>query len=199
MSKIKPDRAHASVRISRFAGLGQEGAEIDPLSVDIENFRIRSDGTLKKRNGYLLLRRFPALLRGYWEGEIENQFFIFAVAGSKLYRIDPITDEWEIINTLASSKGQIDFLLFEEHLYIPDASSGLLMYNISSNTFAPIDPYVPLYGVNWDPVSAGQMNEELKEHSVTSRPSMRIASTLLTLKGRRKMVFPLGLTKCTRR
>lgn len=174
MSKIKPNRAFAAEHVNAFGGLGQSLLAADQSATHIENFRISNDGSLKKRTGYRIVRQFPYTVRAYWEGSIKSYPYIFAVAEDKIYHIDAFSGVPELIGTLGSSSGRIDFFLYEDDLYITD-DDGLRVYNPATHTFPAAEPYVPLYGKGWDPVACGSLFEPF--NLLTNRIRIHYANT----------------------
>lgn len=158
MSKIKPERAYATEHFDQFAGIGSTPLSKAAKASEILNFRICSDGSLKKRNGYRVVRKLPNTVRGYWEGTIDAIQYTFFVCANKIYSLEGFTGELSEIGTLSSRYGAVEFHMFNNDLYLPDGE-GLQVYLPSTGRFGVADPYVPLYGKGWDPSSGGALNE----------------------------------------
>ena len=159
MSRIKPERAYAAEHFKAFGGLGQSLLATDRNAADMQNLRIDSDGSLKKRAGYRLLYDLPDTVSAYWEGTIDLNFYQFAICRSKIYRIDPTDGSTTHVGTLRdTSNKHPEFIFFEDNLFVPD-TGGLLMFNPAADKFSIPEPYVPLYGIGWNPINGGEMNE----------------------------------------
>ena len=157
MSKIKSERAYASKRFDQFVGIGERQSLNGKNATEMINFRLSSDGTLKKRNGYRLHREFPDTVRAYWEGTINQTPFMFAICGNGIYYLDPNGDLTQI-DTVPNTYDDLNFFYYENNVYLADGT-GIRAYNAGSVSFPYITPYVPLYGKSWDPVSLGSANE----------------------------------------
>ena len=159
MARIKPERSYAKEHLNHFGGIGKNNPSGSQKASDIQNLRICADGSLKKRNGYRLVRQFKAELRDYWEGYIGEKFHIFAISGNTIYSINPITDMPSVIGTLESQSEYVSFIEYGGEIYLLD-TVGPRVYDTSKEQFVTVEPYVPLYGKDWDPATGGYMNEE---------------------------------------
>lgn len=159
MARIKPERSYAKEHINHFGGIGKCNSSGAQKASNIQNFRICADGSLKKRNGYRLVRQFGEDIRAYWEGIVHEKFYVFAVSGNTIYNINPFTGMPNAIGTLGTQYNPTSFIEYEGDLYLLD-TVGLRVYNRTYDRFDVADPYIPLYGVNWDPSTGGSMNEE---------------------------------------
>ncbi len=158
MSKIRSERAYAVEQFDRFEGLGNAPLSKARKAADIQNFRICSDGSLKKRTGYYTMQTFSNPVRGYWEGNVGTDYCKFVICSNKIYTIEIFSGSPVEIGTTTSMYGPAEFILYENSLYIPDAG-GLLVYD--AGAFVKAKPYVPLYGKNWNPSAGGDLNEPL--------------------------------------
>lgn len=158
MSKIKPERAYAAEHFDQFEGIGGTPLSKSTKASDIFNFRICSDGSLKKREGYRDLRVLPDTARGYWIGTIDLESYTFFVCSTKIYRLEVFSGELIEIGSLVSKYGNVEFHQFNDDLYLLE-SYGMQVYDPSTDSFVAVDPYIPLYGKNWDPSIGGALNE----------------------------------------
>ncbi|MBQ7335426.1 MAG: hypothetical protein IJW92_03000, partial [Clostridia bacterium] len=159
MSKIKPSRADAALRIADFAGIGAGGALSGKGAADLCNFRIRTDGTLETRAGYRRLTGWESgSVRAFWEGTLENTSYCFAVCGAKIYRLEPPTFEAVAVGSLLDSVGSVRFVCYCDALFLLDGNA-ILTYRSALDTFEAVVPYAPLYGRNWSPTDLGEINE----------------------------------------
>lgn len=157
MSKIKIEKAYAKRRVTSFGGIREGISKNGDSASDIRNFQICSDGSLEKRNGWTLWRHFNTPLRGFWEGTIENEHFMFAVAGNTVYRV---YEEQSVvqIGTLSSTSGNVLFQRYRDRLYLMDGTA-IRVFTPGSQAFVAARGYVPLYGYNWHPTQLGDINE----------------------------------------
>lgn len=184
MSKIKPEHAYATEHFDRFHGLGKSPLTDSKKATDIRNFRITANGSLEKRRGYRALRKFPEQIRAYWEGSVGSNFYQMAICGNKVYSIDIMMGTLEVIATLNSRYAYINFIQFENELYLLD-SNDILVFRPSLGKFLPVtasDAYVPLYGKDWDPVSGGETFESVNLLSNRIRVSYLNVSRTNTFK-----------------
>lgn len=159
MSKIKPRHAFASEAFTSFEGLPDHPPFLDRGAYDMRNFRILSDGSLKKRGGRATLISFSDEVRGFWEGSLEGVYRCFAVAGSRIYSLSPEEGTKTLIGYTLGTKKEVGFLLYGGNLYLLD-SQEITLYQASTNTFEPITPYAPMLGVNWHPTEGGEIQEQ---------------------------------------
>ena len=159
MSKINPKHAYASEIFDGFGGIGSERLLGTKAMRSIRNFRILSDGSLKKRCGWHAPMIFDAPLRGYWYGALAGKSLCLAVAGSYLFRVVG-NDETVGIGSLETQSGRVRFFAYGESLYLLDGNH-LLRYDHESDTLVSASGYVPLYGRNWHPTELGEVNEPL--------------------------------------
>ena len=159
MSRIKPERAHTAEHFQSFGGLGSSLLAKERKASDMQNLRISSDGSLQKRTGYRLLYNLPDTVYAYWEGSINQTFYQFAICRNDIYRIDPSTGSTTWVGSRKDTANtHPEFVFFNDSLYLPE-KTGMQMFNVYSNYFEKIQPYIPLYGKNWDPQKGGSVNE----------------------------------------
>ena len=159
MSKINPQRAFAAEHFEAFRGLGEDHLRSKRYASSISNFRITSNGTLKKRGGYVKQESFPEPIRAYWKGYLGNKIYQFAACESKIFSIDESTGDPIPMGNLPYSDTNVDFFELEGELYLLDGNE-MRVFVPTTQSFESIDPYVPLYGKNWDPTSGGSANEQ---------------------------------------
>lgn len=162
MSKIKPGRAFAAEHFDSFKGLGKGPIAGAKKATDIRNFRICPDGSLEKRKGWRTLRTFPERVRAYWEGKVGNSFYQFAICGKTVYSINPVMGVLEICGTLSNTYTDIEFVVYEDDLYIIDDSIRIFRKDpFVFEKLTPLDVYIPLYGKDWDPINGGAVYEQI--------------------------------------
>ncbi len=159
MSTIKPRHAFASEVFTSFEGLPDHPPFLDRGAENMRNFRILSDGSLKKRGGRATLISFSDEVRGFWEGSLEGAYKCFAVAGSRIYSLSPADGEKTLLGYTLGTEKEVGFFLYDGRLYLLD-SREITLYQASTNTFEPITPYAPMLGTNWHPTQGGDITEQ---------------------------------------
>lgn len=157
MSNIKQRHAFASECFPSFEGFRDAPPFLKRGAVNMRNFRILPDGSLKKRGGRSTLISFSHELRGFWEGSLEGVHKCFAVAGSRIFALSSGAEKTLIGYTLGTEK-EVGFFLYDGRLYLQDGEE-ITLYQSSSNTFEAITPYIPLLGTNWHPTQGGDLLE----------------------------------------
>lgn len=162
MAKINPNRAHAKKILEGFHGIGTYGHTDENGAADLVNFRLCPDGSLTPRDGTCPLWSFPSgqSVRGYWEGMLDGEFLMLAVAGYTVYRLHPETKSMSPCCTIATRSGRVRFALFRGVLYLFDGST-ILRWSTPDKRFSSCDPYVPLYGYRWHPQQLGDVHEPI--------------------------------------
>lgn len=108
----------------------------------IDNYRLHSDGTLEKREGYLLINEFPSPIRGAAADELVT----YAVAGSYLYRVtENGTDTLGYLGscTFTSDTEEVTMFIEKGAVYMIGGGS-YYKYTPSTDTLVEIEGYVPL-------------------------------------------------------
>ena len=159
MSKINPKRAYAKEIIENFDGIGARGEALHEGEQTPVNFRIREDGSLEKRCGWRVYESFDeGKIRGIWQGILNGEALRFAVCGNGVLQI---TSNRRIkVATLATNTGAASFFCFCSTLYLMDGHS-IYVWDSRLLIFRKAEGYVPLYGQNWDPISLGEVHENL--------------------------------------
>ncbi len=183
MATIKPTRAFAKKCFDSFWGLGSQRSLMGEGASEMCNLRIMPDGTLTSREGYRTIAHFPnQRIRGVWEGVLNHETHRFAAAGSNVYLLDTDTGIHTHVATISQSDTSVEFIRFEERLYLLDGEN-LRVYQPSSRSFITAEPYVPLVGYQWHPTDFGNPYEPL--NLLTPRMRVRylnsISSTIFYL------------------
>lgn len=158
MSKINPKKAYASEIFDGFNGIGADQTPRGRGMLSMRNFRILPDGSIQKRCGWRTLASLLSPMRGCWFGELNNQSLGFAVANSSIYRLNEI--QKTKIGELSTYDGTVRFFTYGGILYLLDGD-GILRYDANDDRFVTASGYVPLFGVDWHPLTLGAMNEPL--------------------------------------
>ncbi len=158
MSNIKPRHAFASEQFPSFEGLREPTPFSKRGAASMRNFRILSDGSLKKRGGRTALISFSGEMRGFWEGSLDGSRKCFAVAGDRIFALSPEEGKKTLIGYTLSTDNEVGFFLYDGRLYLQDGQE-ITLYQSSTNTFEAVTPYIPLLGVNWHPTQGGDLLE----------------------------------------
>lgn len=141
---------------------------------DIINFRIRSDGSLEKREGYRLLCSFEEKVRAVWTGDIGAQFYCYALAGNGVYRVDVSDGSATLLGNVATTQAYTDFFYYRGGLYLLD---GQKLYAVSDNGLSEPFGYVPLIGKEWSDGERGELFEPRNLLNNKGRITYIISST----------------------
>jgi len=156
----KSNSGSSQICISEFGGIDRGSPFCRKASaIEMENFRILSDGSLEKRDGYKFKMNIPGTPRCIWSGEYKGYIRTFAVIGSSVYEVEISNDSYYQIGTLTDSSGGITFLFYGDDLYVFDGTK-LFVYD-SIQSLSEVCGYAPLYGDYWDPVDMGSINESV--------------------------------------
>ncbi len=124
--------------------------------VDVENFRILDDGSLRKRSGYAPLYTAPSDIRAIKSGYVGDEYFCFLLSDSSVYSLDVASKSATLLGTVESSEGKAEFFYYKDCFYLID---GTALYRINENSVVAVTGYVPLYGKDWGTTFAGKVNE----------------------------------------
>ncbi len=112
-----------------------------------ENFRVLSDGSLEKREGFFRVAKFSEAVRGVCGFRDGSQEVILAAVGRSLWRILP-SGECDSAEVFESESGVLRFFLYRGALYLHD---GMALYRYEGGlAVSSVQGYAPLYGKNWD-------------------------------------------------
>lgn len=128
-----------------------------PASLDVCNFRILENGSLKKRCGYRPVCSFDKPIRSVWSGIIEGEYAYLILCEETLYRYFPKTAELTEIGGVMSSEGEACFFFFRDTLYLC-ADETLYSVSLESGLTA-VSGYVPTVAVNWSTGMFGELYE----------------------------------------
>lgn len=172
MSFLKTKNALARFEYRGFEGIDRS----DPAGGGahasyIENYRILSDGSLQKRNGYRYICGFSEPVRAIFSEEIGSERRTYVLAGSTLYSVDPSSGEKSEIGTVGSTDGSASMFFYMSSLYLADGEE---LYTVEENGIFPVQGYVPLLGNNWGSSYAGEINEPLNRLTPKARISYEV-------------------------
>ena len=161
MARIKSKRAAVSTLSCKFGGMGKQGKLSLMGAEDMCNLRPLPGGGVSVRSGYTRKKYFSSgkTVRGCWEGTIDNISYFFVVAGNTVYRLMGDVMSERVVGTLSTSSGSVDFILYDNTLYLLDGVD--IMTYTAASKFEVVEPYVPLYGFAWSATSYGDINEQI--------------------------------------
>ena len=160
MAKINPQKASEKLTVNGFGGIRYASALTGDGASQMRNFRIASDGSLEKRCGMTTLYTLTGTIRGVWQGSLDGNHYLMAVAGSRVYVHRPNTPAPVVDFYLQTEEGPVCFAVVGGTLYLFDGNN-IYRYSPSVNSFSTAYGYAPLYGVNWHPTQLGSVNEPL--------------------------------------
>lgn len=160
MAIMNPKTALENETISDFGGICDHAGLTSNGALDMRNFRILSDGTLEKRCGFSKEYSFGAPVRGLWEGSVSGETYLFAVSGNRIFRKGRKDSSPVSTYTLPTSEGKVNFVYYNERLYLFDGAT-VLIFQSSTENFSVAEGYTPLYGKNWHPSQLGEIHEPL--------------------------------------
>ena len=159
MSVFKEKNTIASVEFKKFKGIDRRAPHGDSsVAYDMTNFRILSDGSLQKREGYKLIPTGFSAIRGVWAGKLNGQKLIFAVQGASVLKISPEDMSYTSLGNITNSIGTANFIPYRDSLYLQTEKN---IFLISENGISTIEGYAPLYGKDWPSETVGEVNEPL--------------------------------------
>ncbi len=160
MAKIKPEKASEKLTITEFGGIRRTSALTGAHASEMRNFRIASDGSLEKRTGTRTLFSLSSRIRGLWQGSLNGNDYLMAVAADYVYIRLPGQSTLTQRKHLNSQAGPATFLVYHGTLYLFDGND-IYLFSTSSNNFYKAYGYAPLYGDGWHPTQLGPVNEPL--------------------------------------
>ena len=135
-----------------------------------ENLDMSADGSLKTRAGYASLAEYQGNLRASFNFAGK----LYSVIGNSLIVTDVKSGISELKGSLDNGEGEADIFCFGGEIYIHD---GISFYYIKDDVLTLVEGYAPLYGMGWNPKSAGAVNEDLNLLSNRIRISYSVTST----------------------
>ena len=160
MSKINPKQAYAKEIIDHFEGVGEALTAEQTHTASIVNFRILSDGSLEKRNGWRVHSTVPDdQILGVWQGSIKGEYLFIIVTRDEIYRVE--NGILHVTSTVPYGLTErVSLFAYREHLYLIDGIS-IRVWRSETGRFEEAHGYVPLVGIGWHPRTMGKTNEPL--------------------------------------
>ena len=157
MAKIGTKNPIATERITKFGGICHIGTENGERSAyDICNFRILSNGSLLKREGFAPIMTLSGEPRAFISGCFDGESSAFALIGSAVYLLKIEQKNATVIGSVESSVGRAEFFVYEGNLYLIDGDE---LYRYFPDGFIKVRGYVPLFGKG----RSGDFEEEVYE------------------------------------
>lgn len=153
--KSKPRTKHKS------SYRGFEGVDLkkthsgDESICMIDNFRITSDGSLKKRSGLKKLYSGSTDISAslcVTQNGIESCYF---VQGNAIRKYTPHNDQTNTVDKLENIGSNAFFFEYFDNVYF---CNGYSIFSVQSS-LNELSGYIPLYGKNWASGAAGEINE----------------------------------------
>lgn len=171
------DAGNGSVRktLQKFGGLDcRTSVETDGNARAMCNFRVLSDGSLQKREGFSTLCTLSGTVRGTWTGYLGGQDILLVAAGQKLFRVIENAQSGAVVTeqliSLTTSAGKVMFFYLEGYVFILD---GVSTFSYDGSVIDYANCYAPLYGNNWDIASGGSIHEPINAFSKKIRVHFR--------------------------
>ena len=158
MSLFKTKNSLAHFEYTGFEGIDRRSPAKGGGATDMLNYRILSDGSLQKRNGYRFLSSFSEPVRAFLSGYINGSFAVYALVGSKLLSVDLSDGGQTLVGEVNTTEGAASLFFYMNRLYIADGED---IYMLGEDGIAPVVGYVPLLGENWGSSYPGEINEPL--------------------------------------
>ena len=102
----------ARVEFARFFGLDRSAPLCgEKSSYELRNFRLLSDGSMQRREGFLPLAVLPSAVRGVFSTVRQGRTEVYVVAGSEVYALEKAGEDWtpRAIGSLNSTQGKVCF------------------------------------------------------------------------------------------
>lgn len=112
----------------------------EPVSADIRNFRVGTNGTLEKRYGYRHLMTFPSAPRAFWHGYIAGEKKTYVLCEDTVYLVDLAAKSCEKISVVETTEGPADFFFYYNVLYLLD---GKYIWSVNDRFVNRVFGYVP--------------------------------------------------------
>ena len=120
----------------------------------LENLEPKADGSLKTRPGYRQEFEYSGTLRASFNSADK----LYTLIGDSLVLTDVSLKTSQILATLPSESGDAEIFCFNGDVYVHD---GNYLYHYDGDSLTAVEGYAPLYGVNWDPDSRGEIYEAI--------------------------------------
>ena len=126
--------------------------------LDMNNFNLLPNGSLKRRPGYKTLFSSDKTIRAVWSGIVNGEELCYFVANQQLYQFYSDMSVTRIIGNILTSSGYVEFFHYHDSLYLID---GAFIYKVSNGSASLVQGYVPLFGKDWDTGVVGEINEPI--------------------------------------
>lgn len=137
---------YEEVELSSFGGLDRSA----PLCGGKHCFELRNmraaGGGLVRREGYAPLATLGATIRGVYGISRNDTDELYVVAEDKVYLIS-LDGQARMIGSIGTLSGMVRFFRYDRKLLLLD---GQQIWVLSSDGIKPVQPYIPLYGKNWE-------------------------------------------------
>lgn len=159
MSQKSKSSKLLKARFENFKGMDSRiCCESTQLFPDMENFRVLSDGSLKKREGYRTVFSQPNIIRAVWSGHIGDSFNCYLLISNQVRRLIISDGRVASCGNINTMTGDAEFFFLRDTLYLKDESA---FYKIDDSGVSVVTGYIPLLGKDWDVGYPGEINESL--------------------------------------
>ena len=136
-----------SISFDGFAGMDASTPFGAGKALLLKNFRLLSDGSLEKREGYRHLATLSDVARGSYLLNEGGEQALLLVAGSKLYRVSLDDGQVKSASVFSRTEGNVTFLPMEDALYLLD---GNRLYRYDGGVAVTAgQAYQAVGGTNW--------------------------------------------------
>lgn len=156
MSEQTTKRTYSTVKNTEFGGIDSSPFGSEGSSTVMNNFRILSDKSIEKREGFKWILSLPDTPTATWKGSIDGEESIFALVGDSVYCINCSSPSYYLVGTLNESSERACFFMIDDMLCI---LNGTNIYTVSSTGVSEVKGYVPLYGNGWSSGDVGEIYE----------------------------------------
>ena len=142
--------------IDRFEGLDRSAPLCGSAgSFELRNFRLMSDGSLQRREGYAPFVTLEGKVRGVFSTRRQGKEETYAVAGAQVYFLEQDGDgvSTRELGTLSSEQGEVSFVCYDGAVLLLDGKD---IWTLTPEGISPMQAYVPLYGEGWEPYKGGE-------------------------------------------
>ena len=140
---------YEEVDLSSFGGLDRSGPLCGGKNCfELRNMRLTASGKLVRREGYAPLATLNAAVRGVYSLSRNDADELYAVAGDQVYFLPP-QEQPRLLGSIGTQEGEVHFFRYDRKLLMLDGEE---IWVLGPDGIEPIQPYIPLYGKDWNEV-----------------------------------------------